>query len=119
MSASLDELSPDYLGEDRIGVSLSQDTPTPAAFAPVTLDIDYSECMPEGVVLPLELIVRGPSTSSNQHKIFSRHAPSTITFKPREGGFHLVTLREVAHNRWWGRLKFQVSGSELSVRSTL
>jgi hypothetical protein len=116
MSASIDELSPDYLGDDRIGVSVSTDTPIPSAFMPVTVDVDYSECSPEGIVLPLELIIRGPSPDSNQSKIFSKNAPESLTFKPREGGLHIVILREVAHNRYWGRVKFQVAGEELAAR---
>jgi len=133
MSASMDELSPDYMGEDRL-VLLPQLRLVPAgALNPdgtinkniKTIDIYrahqnhywkvvYTQCDPEGVVLPLEMIVRGPSQSSYKRKVYSTHAPNVLHYKPTEGGVHLIMLREVAHNRWWGRINVNVTGPSLN-----
>lgn len=114
MSAALDELSPLYLGEDRIVLSLMSGL-TPRAFRSIIIDVDYAAADPQGVVLPLKLIVQGPSSGSYQTRIFSRVAPARLAFMPREGGSHLVVLREVAHNRWFGRLRFTVDGPLLET----
>lgn len=111
MSATLDEIAPDYMGDDRVSVTLQEGSPT-TAFVPLWLRVNYDECAPEGVMLPLELIVRGPS--SVKRKIYSRNAPTLLHYKPVEGGTHLIMLREVAHNRWWGRLKVDVRGPNLN-----
>jgi hypothetical protein len=134
MPTSMDDLSPDYLGEDRIELTLNErivaanmvvpgntsyttpvQPPPPdlRAFNLVTVFVYYDECLPEGVVLPLEMIVRGPSDGSYQRRIYSRIVPPILTFKPREGGPHFIMLREVAHNRWWGRININVWGTGL------
>ena len=58
---SLDEISPRTYGEDRIKLSISTGQETARAFRGVLVDVDYSAARPEGVVLPLELTVQGPS----------------------------------------------------------
>ena len=118
MSAAIDEISPSYLGDDRIALTLAT-TGALAAFAPISFAVDYSACLPEGIMLPLELIVQGPGAGSYQRRVFSRRAPNSLTFKPREGGSHLVILREVAHNRYWGRAKIKITGEELLVSRPL
>jgi hypothetical protein len=109
----IDELSPSYIGEDRFGLALNENSQTPAAFSSITIDVDYSGAEPEGVVLPLELIVQAPSASGFVRRFYTRTAPSSVIFRPAEGGLHLVMLREVGHNRWWGRLRVQVDGDQL------
>jgi hypothetical protein len=52
---------------------------------------------PEELVLPLEMIARGPSQASYKHKVDSRTAPTTLHYKPVQAGRHFITLREVAH----------------------
>jgi hypothetical protein len=113
MSASLEELSPSYIGETRI--VLARTTVQPLAHHPVSVSVDVSAALPEGLVLPLELVVQGPSVSSYQRKTFTRAVPVTLIFVPREGGVHLVRLAEVAHNRWWGSVKITVQGDSLEV----
>lgn len=111
----LDELSPPYIREKRIDLSLGADSELPAAMRSVLLDVNYDRTFPEGVVLPLLLEIQGPSPASYQRRVFRRVAPQSILFTPREGGPHAVILREVCHNRWWGSLRFDVSGERLSV----
>ena len=106
----VEELSPAYVGEDRITLQLDASTQSPRANSSVVVLIDYSPAAPAGVVLPLELLIQAPSAGNVVRKVFRRIAPITITFTPREGGLHGVLLRELGHNRWQGRLRVQVAG---------
>ncbi len=109
--AVVDDISPTYIGEDRIKLSLSPDTPNPKAFSPVQLDIDYGDADPEGgIVLPLELIVSAPSPANFRRDIIRRSLPSSIIIKPQEGGEHLVILRECGHNKFVGIFILAVAG---------
>ena len=112
MSISLDEICPPYVGEARLVLQL-QSTGTVRAFEHASILVDYSATAPEGVVLPLELLIQGPSPQSYARRVFLRSRPTALIFTPREGGAHLLTLREFAHNRWWGRLVVDVQGQLL------
>lgn len=116
---ALDEIAPGYIGEDRIDLSLDPSIATASAFVPVLVNVDYARCRPESVMLPLIFEAQGPSPESYVRRVFSRLPPSSLVFTPREGGPHLVTLREVAHNRWWGRLRLTVEGESLDRRKVL
>lgn len=108
----IDELSPLTVGSERIALSPA-DPLTPArAFAPFSVTVDYALCAPEGVVLPLEMIVTSPTKS--KRTLFRRLAPTELTIHPDEGGPWIVVLREDAHNRWWGRLAIDVDGDQLT-----
>ncbi len=107
---NIDQLSPAYIGEDKITLELDPSTSSPRVFQSVQVNVDYSPADPSGVVLPLELIVQGPTKASFIEKVFRKFAPENISFKPIAAGEHLILLREVAHNRWVGRLRIQVSG---------
>lgn len=113
--AVVDEISPSTYGEDRIDLTLSQATPAPRAFEGVIVNVGYDRCAPEGVVLPLELTIVGPSGAATyQRRVFRRFAPQDIAFTPREGGQHLVRLGEAHHNRWFGSLELNVEGNSLT-----
>jgi hypothetical protein len=114
-TAVLDEISPSYIREPRIDVTLSPDTPKPQAFVPVLMLVSFERCKPEGVMLPLIFEVQGPSPSSYQRREFVHSPPDSLVFKPIEGGVHTVTLREVAHNRWFGSLRVTVEGDPLDA----
>jgi len=110
-----DELSPVYVRQPLIVLALVRppDERRPA-LKPITLSValDPTAKMPDGetfvasvgLALPLELTVTAPSPQNFVRKNFSRVVPSTITFTPREAGQHLVRLREIGHNRWFGSL---------------
>lgn len=114
---ALDELSPPYVREARfdLTVALGPDKLLAPirAFTSVVIDVSYARTAPEGVMLPILLEVQGPSAGSYQRREFLRAPPASIIFTPREGGPHLVTLREVAHNRWHGSLRLDVEGERL------
>jgi hypothetical protein len=113
-----DEISPRTMGEDRIVLQLHDDTASPVIFSPVIVLVDYSACDPEGVVLPLEFTVTGPSGRATfQRRYFRTAVPSEITFRPREGGTHLLRIAELFHNRWWGKLVIDVAGDALDRRA--
>lgn len=116
MPALLDELSPRYVGEDRITLTLSQQTLTPRQFEAVTVLVDASRAQSEGgLVLPLDMIVVDP-TGLPRRRAITRAVPSEVTFFPERGGEHLVMLRERDHNRWHGALRIQVEGDDPSTR---
>jgi hypothetical protein len=110
----IDELSPETIGEDKITLALDPATPNPRAFAPVLVSVDYGACAPDGVVLPMELLIQSPSAGNVIRKVFRRTAPLSLAFTPREGGLHGVLLRELGHNRWKGLLRIQVAGDPLT-----
>jgi hypothetical protein len=110
----IEEICPEYIGEERITLSLDPSI-SPRAFQSLLLEIDYSLCDPEGgAVLPLELLVQGPSPSSFRRRVITRSRPAEIVVTPREGGRHLVVLREMAHNRFHGKIAFDVAGETLT-----
>lgn len=110
----LDELCPPYFEERRIKLTRADPLTRARARAPIRVLVDYSACEPQGVVLPFETLITGPSgESSFVRHISRRFAPTSITFTPREGGKHSIVLREVGHNRWWGRLDVDVEGDKL------
>lgn len=110
----LDELSPREYGEDRIVLTLALPSVKPRVFVPVVIQVDASACDPEGLVLPVELIVTGPSGAATERRqVFRKRLPSEITFTPIEGGSILVRLAELYHNRWWGKLVIPVVGDPL------
>lgn len=109
----LDDISPSYVGEDRLRLTLTDPDDLLIAFHPVLISVDYSRALPEGVMLPLELTVTAPSEVNNVRTLFRRFAPNQIAFTPREGGSHLVRLAEMFHNRYWGSLVLEISGDRI------
>lgn len=107
----IDELSPLSVGSERIALSPTDPLTPPRAFTPYSISVDLALCDPQGVVLPLEMIVTSPSRS--KRTLFRRLVPVELTIHPDEGGQWIVVLREVAHNRWWGRLALDVDGDRL------
>jgi len=114
--ATLDEINPAHVGEDRIGVQLAS-SDAPLANTPIRVDFSYDKADPEGVVLPLEVIVSGPDEFSDERE-FRLLRPSSIEFDPPSAGSYLVLIREKFHNRWQGRLTFEVEGDPLTSTST-
>jgi len=110
----IDEVSPIEYGEARITLTLDSGTPTPQAFDEVLVNVDYSRTLPEGIVLPLEMTISGPSGAAVfKRTVFTRIAPTQLAFLPSEGGSHLVRLAEQNHNRWHGELVVDVEGTSL------
>ena len=115
MAEFIDEISPRYYGEDRLGLELTIPNQLLRAFEPVLISIDYSRALPEGIVLPLEFTVTAPTEANNIRRVYRRFAPVDLTFTPREGGSHLVRLGELWHNGYWGRLVLPIDGDPISL----
>jgi len=107
---NIDELSPPTIGEDKIVLVLDASTVAPQVFHAVQINVDYSNTLPEGVALPLDMIVQGPDADSYKERVFRKYKPQTLSFVPLAAGEHLVLLREQAHNRWVGRIVVTVLG---------
>lgn len=117
MAGFLDELSPSYLGERRIDLTVDPSVTLLGANRSILVNVDYSRTLPEDVLLPLILIVQGPSAASYRRREIRRAKIDSFAFRPIEGGPHLVLLREAAHNRWYGRLRLTVEGEQLNPPS--
>ena len=114
MSAIAEALSPATYGEDRIDLTLSPETPTPIALSPVIILVSYERAEPEGLCLPLELTITGPSGRATfTRRFFRRLKPAEISFRPTEGGPTLIRLAELFHNRYFGKLVLDIAGSPL------
>lgn len=111
----LDEISPSYIREKRLDLTLDESTVKVRAFQPALVNVSYLRALPEGVMLPLVLEIQGPSAQSYQRREYVRTAPVSIIFTPKEGGPHLVTLRESAHNLYWASLNLDVEGELLEA----
>lgn len=85
----------------------------PRAFDAVALEVSLrSAYLQDGLVPPLELIVAAPN---GRHVVRELTAvPLAVLFTPDAGGTWRATLREVAHNRWWGTTDVLVTGEPAS-----
>ena len=124
MSNLMDILSPVYIGEDRISVTVDTACLPLTAYKPVMLKIDYTATEPEGVNLPMEIIVQpafgaGGKSGGYLQKTFTRNRPTSFVFVPPSPGDYLVLVRETAHNEWQGRLTVTVTGDSYAVRSNV
>ena len=113
---TVDQMSPDYVGEDRITLSLDTSTSPARALSPVQINVDYALAEPQGASLPLELIVNGPTYL---RKLFRTVRPPFFVFIPELPGEHLVLLRETGHNRWVGRLLVEVVGDRFQTTNPI
>jgi hypothetical protein len=112
---SIDELAPRTVRERKLDLQLDPKGEAPKAFTPLLVLVSYARALPEGVMLPLIFEVQGPSASSYRRKDYMQFAPTTIIFRPREGGRHLLILREFGHYRWWASLAVDVAGEPIKA----
>jgi len=112
MSSFADTIAPAYLGEQRISLSLSEETGAPTEGAPVIVELDYAKAEPEGVTLPIVCTVFAPSGRALLSRVFTRMLPASLEWSPDEAGPHLVRVGEMFHNLWFGSLIVHVTGDE-------
>lgn len=122
--ASLDEFAPTYVREQLLVIALANSLIPAKVNTAVDLTVEATgdaAADKAGLVVPIEMIVTSPSSAARgqpfYRHVFRRKAPTQISFVPREGGDHLVVLREVAHNKWWGSIQISVVGSSLQSES--
>lgn len=112
MNETLDAISPDTIGEDKIGIAVDASSLPLLVNRAITLHFDYSATFPEGVVRPLKLQVQpafGDGTGYFEVE-FHRNVPRSYAFTLRSAGKWLVLLREIGHNSWQGRAVLDVGG---------
>lgn len=110
--SQIDTISPRFVGEERISLTLSQETREPAAGQGFIVLVDASAAEPEGLVGPFVITLQTP-TGAGFQRYELESLPSGLTFFPQEAGTHLVLVRELGHNRWRGTLAVEVSGETL------
>lgn len=114
MAARIDEVSPAFVGEERIRITLDPVNPKPKVDLAVTVLFDYADAEPEGIALPLVLELQ-PAFGTGEgyrRREYRELRPSSFTFRTPLAGDYLLLLRESAHNRWRGTLKITVMGDE-------
>jgi hypothetical protein len=112
--AIIDEISPPYVGEDKLVLSLAEPQVALLAFVPFQVNVDYSKANPLGIKLPLELVFQGPNSRKPERRLFERARPDSLLLVPKTRGQHFILLRELFHNRWQGRLLVDVQGDDLN-----
>ncbi len=112
--ANIDEISPNYVGEDKITLSLHDPQSQLLANVPFQIDINYDGASGAGIMLPLELIVND-SGGKESRKTFTRTKPSSLLLKLSTRGPHSILLKELYHNRWQGRIIVTLQGEDLRV----
>ena len=120
MTQLVEEINPDFVKTKRLTITNADALTKPLAFNTLVFDVDYSAADEfGGIVMPLEMIVTGPSDSSFVREVFGlelggisqRDPPTSIAFTPREGGRFNVMIREVGHNKLFGTLQLDVEGT--------
>jgi hypothetical protein len=107
----VNELVPDFIGRQYIKLTLARPLDLRRAFHAIDINVALETAAQEaGLVLPLEMTVTSPSQSGFRRHVYQRVVPSQLSFTPQEGGQHLIRLREVAHNAWWGAIVVVVAG---------
>jgi hypothetical protein len=114
MTSRIDEICPPYVKARRLTLELTAAKTNPTAHKSLLVNVTYDQTSPQGVMVPLVMVVQGPSQRSYQERVFRGRPPTQLVVTPREGGKHLVSLRELYHNRWWGAVEFEVVGDLLT-----
>lgn len=84
-------------------------TAQPSAFEPVVFSLEMrSQYIDRGLVPPFELVIAAPSGRHERREI--AEVPIALVHIPDEAGEYRYTLREQAHNRWWGTTTISVKG---------
>lgn len=115
MSETQDRVSPAYVGEDRIGVTVDEDSFLAGQLVTernITVRFDYAATAPEGIQLPIivELQPGFGDGSAYRREAYTRFAPETFAFKVSGAGKYFILIKERFHNQWQGRLEITVEG---------
>ena len=114
MPATVDMLAPTYVSETRIDLALLPDQEPLRPNVPITVSVSYTRTKPNGIELPLVFVVQpagaGGAAGGYREVYYRVVAPDALTFTVPGPGEYLVSLTEVFHNRWQGRLVVNVTG---------
>ena len=79
------------------------------AFEPYPLTVALAgPYVAQGLAAPFEVVFAAPS--GMHERVELAELPIAIMLRAQEGGTHRVTLREIAHNRWYGTTTIEVDG---------
>lgn len=108
-SNTASEMFPDDFGAEVIVIAPLEADAKARAFEPFPLVVSLASAqVGNGLAPPFEVIFAAPSGTHERVELFE--APLAIMLRAQEGGTHRVTLREIAHNRWWGSTTIDVDG---------
>jgi hypothetical protein len=103
------EMFPDDFGAEVIVIEPLEADAKARAFEPFPLVVSLGTAQQgNGLAPPFELVFASPSGAHELVELAD--LPLAIMLRAQEGGTHRVTLREVAHNRWWGSTTVDVIG---------
>jgi hypothetical protein len=112
-----EEMFPDTFGAEALDIAPLDAEAVPRAFEsyPLTVAIKASPTSfaAVGLVPPFELILAAPSGAHVAQEL--AEVPIAVAVTPTEAGRHRVTVREIAHNRWWGGCDVDVAGERGSA----
>jgi len=119
MSDTQDRVSPAFVGEDRITVTIDEDSFLAGSLVTertITARFDYSGAEPEGVALPIIVELQPGFGDGDAYRrlAFKRFTPETFAFKVTGAGKYFILVKERFHNQWQGRLEIEVEGDPFS-----
>jgi hypothetical protein len=108
-------LSPAHVGSDKISLALAPDSEPLLPWVPIIVNVSYASVPSAGVSLPMVFTIQpgddiGGEARGYQRTTYRKHVPDSLTFRVPAAGLYLVTLKELFHNRWQGRLVITVEG---------
>lgn len=112
-SNTAEELWPDTFGAEALDIDPLDITARARAFEPYPLTVTLRQTKPfvtAGLVPPLELVVAAPSGRHERTELVEIPIALVVIFN--EGGTHRITVREIAHNRWYGTTEVDVVGEK-------
>lgn len=108
-SNTASEMFPDDFGAEVLILAPLEADARARSFEPFPLVVSLATAQqPNGIAPPFEVIFAAPSGRHERVELYE--APLAIMLRAQEGGPHRVTLREIAHNRWWGSITVDVDG---------
>ncbi len=120
MNEILELISPLTIGEDRIVITVDPASQPLQPQKAITLQFDFTDTLPEGLVLPLDLEVQ-PAFGEGigyQRVRFDRYLPQSYAITVALAGQYLILLKETGHNFWQGRILLDVQGDAYNITRT-
>lgn len=106
---AIEEIFPDSFRAQAFDLTLTDPLAVPRLFEPVPLAVSLrTSYVDAGLVPPLALVIASPRGVHEAREL--DEVPLAVVFYPDSGGRWLITLREVAHNQWWGQAAVAVPG---------
>lgn len=111
----IDDFSPSIVGADRLKLQIDPSTLPPTAGRAVIINVDASATVADGgIVLPVEVVIQAPTVAGSSRVVQRGQLPAQVSLFPISGGSHMVMVREIGHNQFFGAITFDVAGDEIS-----